>query len=94
MASEVNSKETVLKAKKEAHDYVATAVQVMTTRVQFFYEEFEGVHQSVQFLRSFRDQIAKEIHELEPPTQAEAEPAKPYLMDLTHVKPSEDASPA
>lgn len=81
------SKEDILKAKKEAHDYVATAVQIMTTRTQFFYEEFEGVHQSVQFLRSFRDQILNEIHEIEPPIEPEVQ--KPYAMDLTHVKAAE-----
>lgn len=85
MEKKAVSKEEILKAKKEAHDYVATAVQVLTTRTQFFYEEFEGVHQSVQFLRSFRDQILKEIHEIEPPVVSEDVEKKPYIMDLSHV---------
>ena len=73
----------ILKQKKAAHDYIATAVQVLTTRVQFYAEEFEGIHQTVHFLRNFRDQIKKEIEVIEPP--APKEPTKPYDMDLTHV---------
>lgn len=73
-----------LAQKKAAHDYVATAVQVLTTRVQFYAEEFEGIHQSIQFLRNFRDQIKREIEVIEPP--APKENAKPLVMDLTHVK--------
>lgn len=77
------SQEELLRQKKAAHDYVATAVQVLTTRVQFYAEEFEGIHQTVQFLRNFRDQIKKEIEVIEPPKPVE--PAKPFEMDLSHV---------
>jgi len=81
------SQEEILKQKKSAHDYIATAVQVLTTRVQFYAEEFEGMHMTIQFLRNMRDQIRKDIELIEPPKE---EPkAEPYKMDLTHVKPSE-----
>lgn len=79
------SQDEVLKQKKNAHDYIATAVQVLTTRVKFFHEEFEGIFQTVQFLRNMRDQIRKDIELIEPP-KVESEPAKPYEMDLTHLK--------
>lgn len=80
------SQDEMLKHKKIAHDYYASAIQVLTTRVQFFHEEFEGIFQTVQFLRNIRDQIKKEIEEIEPPTKKTEEKAKPYVMDLTHVK--------
>lgn len=83
MAPQELSQEDILKQKKIAHDYVATAVQVLTTRVQFYAEEFDGVSQSIQFLRNLRDSIRKEIELIEPPTQKED--AKVYNMDLTHV---------
>lgn len=79
-----SSQEDVLKQKKAAHDYIASAVQVLTTRVQFYHEEFDGIFQTVQFLRNMRDQIRKDIELIEPPK--EEQKAKPYEMDLTHIK--------
>lgn len=86
-ASENFTPEEILKQKKAAHDYIATAVQILTTRVQYLHEEFEGVHTTVQFLRNMRDQITKDIEKIEPPKAKEAK--APYNMDLSHVKASE-----
>jgi len=86
-AAQEVSKEEILKQKKAAHDYIATAVQVLTTRVKFFHEEFSGVFETVQFLRNMRDQIKKDIELIEPPK--EEEPKAPYNMDLTHLKVAE-----
>lgn len=74
----------LLKQKKAAHDYIATAVQILTTRVQFYAEEFEGIHQTVSFLKNMLAQIRTDIEKIEPPKAKD--PAKPYSMDLTHVK--------
>ncbi|WP_413581088.1 hypothetical protein [Bdellovibrio sp. HCB288] len=73
-----------LNQKKATHDYLASAIQILTTRVQFFHEEFEGVYTLVNFLRNFKAQVLAEIHEIEPPKEGEVQ--KPYLMDLSHVK--------
>jgi geranylgeranyl pyrophosphate synthase len=69
---------------KNAHDYFATAVQVLSTRCQFFHEEFQGIANTVQFLSHLRDDAKKKIEEIEPP---KAEAKKNFEMDLTHVKP-------
>jgi len=85
--SEVTDQSEVLKHKKSAHDYYATAVQVLTTRVQFYFEEFEGIHQVVGFLNGIKAQILKEIELVEPP-KPKAKP-EAYHMDLSHVKGEE-----
>ena len=74
----------LLKQKKAAHDYIATAVQVLTTRVQFYVEEFEGIHQTISFLKNMLAQIKADIEKIEPPKKHD--PEKPFSMDLTHVK--------
>lgn len=84
MSDQESVQADVLKQKKAAHDFIATGIQVLTTRVQYYHEEFEGIHQTVSFLRNMRDQIKKDIEQIEPPQ--EKEQTKPYVMDLTHVK--------
>lgn len=74
----------LLKQQKAAHDYIATAVQILTTRVQYYAEEFEGTHQTIQFLRNMLAQIKADIEKIEPPKPQDQ--SKPYSMDLTHVK--------
>lgn len=73
-----------LNALKQSHDLFATAIQVLTTRVQYFHEEFEGIDKTVQFLRVLRDQTKTDIEKIEPPKPEEAK--APYDMDLSHVK--------
>lgn len=72
-----------LQTKKQAHDFVATAVHLLSTRVQFFHEEFHGANNTIEFLKSMVAQMRKDIEQIEPPVKEEA---KPYNMDLTHVK--------
>jgi hypothetical protein len=84
------TKEDKLKFLKEAHDLVASAVQVLTTRVQYYHEEFEGMTKVVGFLRTTRDEYRKEIELIEPPAPKEA--PKAHVMDLTHIKGSSDES--
>jgi hypothetical protein len=69
---------------KKAHDYFATAVQILSTRCQFYHEEFQGIANTVQFLSHLRDDAKNKIEEVEPPTK---EAKKSFEMDLTHVKP-------
>jgi hypothetical protein len=68
---------------KKAHDYFATAVNLITTRTQYYHEEFQAVSNVVQFITVLRDDAKKKIEEIEPPTKVEA---TPYNMDLTHIK--------
>lgn len=77
-------KDQKLDALKKSHDYYATAIQLLTTRVQYFHEEFQGVANVVQFLTHFRDTLKAEIEQIEPPKKEEK---KTFDMDLTHVKP-------
>ncbi len=86
-ATEKIDQAEVLKQKKAAHDYIATAIQVLTTRVQFYAEEFEGMHQTISFLKNMRQQIQDDIEKIEPPKPKD--PSKPFSMDLTHVKGQE-----
>lgn len=79
-------KAELLKQQKAAHDYIATAIQILTTRVQFYVEEFEGTHQSVQFLRNMLAQIKADIEKIEPSKPEEKAKTKPYEMDLSHVQ--------
>lgn len=69
-----------LDALKQSHDYFATAIHVLRTRVQFFYEEFEGIQKTVSFLEANRANLAKMIDEIEPPKPQE--PKKPYIMEV------------
>lgn len=76
-----------LNQKKAAHDYLATAINIITTRVHFYVEEFEGTWQTVSFLKNMLAQIKADIEKIEPPKPIE--PQKPYIMDLSHVKGEE-----
>lgn len=86
--SEAQDKEALqasnLNALKQSHDLFATAIQVLTTRVQYFHEEFEGIQKVVSFLRVLRQQTQNDIEKIEPPKPEE--PKAPYEMDLSHVK--------
>lgn len=77
---------TPLDYKKLAHDYYATAIELLTTRIRYAPEEFEGIHQTLAFLRQNKDAILADIHKEEPPKQ-EAKESKVLEMDLTHLKP-------
>lgn len=70
---------------KVAHDYYATAIQTLTTRVQYYHEEFEAANSVVFFLRSLRDQMKAEIEKIEPPVAKE--PSKPYIVDVPNAQP-------
>ena len=68
---------------KNAHDYFATCVQLLTTRVQYFHEEFQGASNAIAFITHLRDDAKKKIEEIEPPKPKSKET---YDMDLTHIK--------
>lgn len=78
---------TPLDFKKLAHDYYATAIELLTNRIRYAPEEFEGVHQTLAFLRQNKDAILADIHKEEPPQPKEAKENNVYDMDLTHLKP-------
>ncbi len=77
---------TPLDYKKIAHDYYATAIELITTRIRYAPEEFEGVHQTLAFLRQNKDAILADIQREEPPQPKESKENKVYDMDLTHLK--------
>lgn len=77
-----------LQSLKAAHDHFATAIQVLTTRVQYFHEEFQGISNVVHFLSVLRDDAKKKVEEIEPPVE---KPKETYDMDLTHIKPAVEA---
>ncbi len=81
---QTSAHDDVLAQKKAAHDYLATAIQVLTTRVQYYHEEFVGMHSTIIFLRGMRDQMVKDIEAIEP--RKEEPQSKPSIMDLTHIK--------
>jgi hypothetical protein len=68
---------------KNAHDYFATAVNLITTRTKYYHEEFQAVSNVVQFITVLRDDAKKKIEEIEPPVVKTKET---YNMDLSHVK--------
>jgi hypothetical protein len=68
---------------KQAHDYYATAVQLLTQRCKYFHEEFQGVSNTVGFLKQLQAQVLTAIHKIEPPAEKVKEN---YEMDLSHVK--------
>lgn len=76
-------KDQQLDSLKKSHDYYATAIQLLTTRIQYYHEEFQGVANTIQFLTHFRDTLRKEIELIEPPKKDK----QSFEMDLTHVKP-------
>jgi len=78
---------TPLDFKKLAHDYYATAIELLTNRIRYAPEEFEGVHQTLAFLRQNKDAILADIHKEEPPPPAQPKENNVYDMDLSHVKP-------
>ena len=77
---------TPLDYKKIAHDYYATAVEVLTTRIRYLPEEFEAIHQLITFLKQCKSEILADIHKEEPPV-IEEKATNVYDMDLKHVKP-------
>jgi len=78
---------TDLKYLKLAHDKHATIVHLLSTRVQFFFEEFQSIQEMVAFYGALRDQLRAKIEEIEPP--APKAPAKPYIVDLAKAEADE-----
>ena len=81
MATEAEQLETM----KKSHDYFATAIQTLSTRVTYYHEEFQGVSNTIHFLSQLRDQLKSDIEKIEPPKPVEA---KPLDMDLSYIKPA------
>lgn len=77
---------TELDALKRAHDHYATAIQILTQRVQYYHEEFNAVQQMVAFFTHLKDHAYQAVIKIEPPAKEES---KPLVMDLTHVKGEE-----
>lgn len=79
----MTAEKTQLETMKSSHDYFSTAVQILTTRVQFYAEEFQGVSNTINFLSTLRDTLKADIEKIEPKQEAKTEPLE---MDLTHLK--------
>ena len=80
------TKTTELDALKRAHDHYATAIQILTQRVQYYHEEFQAVQNMVAFFEHLKEQTLQAVYKIEPPKK---EDSKPLVMDLTHVKGEE-----
>lgn len=89
-AQEKTMPKSELDSLKSSYDYFASAVQVLSTRVQFYAEEFQGVANTINFLSTLRDQVKTKIEEIEPPVKAEK--AQALDMDLTHLKVEEKSN--
>lgn len=76
----MSEKQAQLAELKQAHDYFATAIHVMRTRVQWYFEEFDGVSHMVNFLETHRASTQKLIEEIEPPKPKE--PQKPFEIEV------------
>lgn len=76
------TKRTELDALKEAADYYGTALMLITTRISYYPEEFQGISNTIQFITNLRAQVVSSIEKIEP---KKTEKAAPLEMDLTHV---------
>lgn len=50
---------------KKLHDYHATVIQIITQRVQFYVEEFQGVSELVEFYKKMCIELKSKIEALE-----------------------------
>lgn len=80
---EKTQQKTELDALKQAHDYYATAIQILTQRVKYFHEEFHSVMNTVAFFKHLQQETLNAIYKIEPPAKQDK---KVLEMDLTHVK--------
>lgn len=59
-------KDVKLEELKKVHDYYALTLQILRTRIQFYFEEFEGVKELDGFYSKLVADIRANIEELEP----------------------------
>jgi len=78
---------TPLDVKKLCHDNYLTIAHTMTTRCKTKQAELLPIVEAIAFANEMVKTIKEEIDLIEPPKEKEA--AKPYEMDLTHVKAEE-----
>lgn len=78
----MSKEKTELEALKGAADYYGTVIMILTTRVSYYHEEFEGITNTVNFIKQLRAQVVAAIEKIEPPQVKKEEPLE---MDLTHV---------
>lgn len=82
----------LLEALKLAHDKHATIVHMLSTRFQFFAEEFNAVQSLISFYSALRDQVRAQVEAAEPP--APKEKAKPYIVDaVPKAETQQEGSP-
>ena len=51
---------------KKAHDYYITVAMILSSRVQFYAEEFQGVTEIIEFNKKMAQDLKVKIEELEP----------------------------
>jgi len=51
---------------KKTHDYYITMAQILSQRVQFYAEEFDGVKELISFCKIIAETVKKSIDALEP----------------------------
>lgn len=87
------SPEQVHESNKVTRQALAFAHYVFKNRLQFMHEEFSQANQTLTVLETLCRHLQVEIEKVEPPEKVEAEPKRPYVMEvpLTNEKimPSE-----
>jgi hypothetical protein len=63
---------------KKVHDYYASTLQILRTRIQFYFEEFAGVQELNAFYSKLLQDIRSDIEALEPKVE---EPVKEEKVD-------------
>lgn len=78
---------TELDVKKMAHDNYLTIAHILSTRCRLKFKDLAPIVEAINFANEMANVLKKEIELVEPPKEQPKE--KPYVMDLTHVKPTE-----
>ena len=66
---------TELERLKKAHDLYVTTFQILTHRVQFYAEEFDGVKELIDFHKRMAHDLRSKIEALEPKEETDGEKA-------------------
>lgn len=76
-----------LDIKKMAHDNYLTIAHTLSTRCRLKFKDMAPIVEAIAFANQMAEVMRKEIELVEPPKEEKKE--KPFVMDLTHVKPKE-----
>lgn len=80
---------TDLDLKKIYHDNYATCAHLISTRCKYKHHEMRPVVEAIGFANEMAKTLKSEVEQIEPP---KVEEKQPYVMDLTHIKPEQEAA--